>query len=49
MFSKALPDTLPSFDILVLETDWWRRLRLRAVNTGYCSLSLLTRKIYKIF
>jgi len=34
MFSKALRDALPSFDILVFETDWWRRLRLPAVNTG---------------
>jgi len=30
MWSKALPYTLPSFDILVLETYRWFRLRLPA-------------------
>jgi len=34
MWPKALPDVLPSFDVLVLETDWWRRLRQPAVSTG---------------
>jgi len=48
MWPKALPDTLPSFDVLVLETDWWRRLRLPAVSTGYSSLGMLVRKVCKI-
>jgi hypothetical protein len=49
MWSKALPDSLPSFDVLVKETDWWRRLRLPAAYTGYSSLGLLARKICEIF
>jgi hypothetical protein len=49
IWPKALPDALPSFDVLVLETDWWRRLRLPAVNTGYSSPGLLARKVCEIF
>jgi hypothetical protein len=47
--AKTLPDTLPSFDVLVLETDWMRRLRLPAVSTGYSSLNLLVRKFWENF
>jgi hypothetical protein len=45
MWPQALPDTLPSFDVLVLETDWWCRLRLPAVSTGSESL----RKFWRFF
>ena len=45
MWPKALPDALPSFDILFLGTDWWRRLNLLAVTTGYGSLGLLAREV----
>jgi hypothetical protein len=34
LWPKPLPDSLPSFQVLVLENDLWRRLRLPAVNTG---------------
>ena len=49
MWPKALPDPLPSFHVLILETDYWRRLRLPAPNTGYSSLDLLSRKDCEIF
>jgi len=49
MWPKALPDALPSYDVLVLETDWWHRFRLLAVNTGCSSLGLLARNVYEVF
>ena len=49
MWPKALPDALPSFDVLVLETGQWRLLRLPAVNTGYVSPGLWARKVCEIF
>jgi hypothetical protein len=48
LWLNSLPDTLPSFDIMVLEADWWRRLCPPAVSTGYSSLGLLSRKVCEI-
>jgi hypothetical protein len=49
MWPETMPDALPSFDVLILETDQWRRLRLPAVNTGYNSCGLLAGKVCEIF
>jgi hypothetical protein len=49
MWPKALPDALPKFDVLVLETVLRRGLRLPAVNTGCSSLGLLDRNVCEIF
>jgi hypothetical protein len=46
---KSSPDFLPSYDVLVLETDWWRRLSLPAVDIGCSSLGLLPGKVCEIF
>jgi hypothetical protein len=34
---------------MVLETDWWRRLRLPAGSVCYILLGQLTRKLCEIF